>query len=230
MAEVDLDNGLVTPLDRAIDRLWDVFSDRASLIGDLPADAVLARVDVPATGTVQGDGGEGGVAGKADIELRFCFPRLAELLTTNQLDDEPGYRIADRLRDADWQSWDRIEREALEEFFDTWWLLTRSLDDGAVLASKHSASEVLGVLVHLGVPLVRWLGPWLEDFDGPPARHFADMILGGMDTPAWASVPDERGQVLGWAASEACIFGIALVGGIHLPDDQLSDVLDRLIQ
>jgi hypothetical protein len=212
--EVDLDSELITPLDRAIDQLWIVFSDRASLLGDLPADAVLARVDVTASTS----------------ELRFCVPRLAELLTTNRLDAEPGYRIADRLRDADWMSWERDERVALEEFFDTWWLLTRSLDDGAVLASGLSASEVLGILVHLGVPLVRWLGPWLEDFDGPPARHFADMILGGMHTPAWTSAPDERGQVLGWAASEACVFGIALVGGIHLPSDQLSDVLDKLIQ
>lgn len=227
MPEVDLDNGLITPLDRAIDHLWEVFSDRASLIGDLPADAVLARVDAvpPVAESAAPHSAE-----LAPSELRFCLPRLAELLTTNQLDDEPGYRIADRLHDADWQSWARVEREALEEFFDIWWLLTRSLDDGPFPASGLSASEVLGVLIHLGVPLVRWLGPWLEDFDGSSARHFADMILGGMDTPAWSSAPDERGQVLGWAASEACVFGIALVGGIHLPDDQLSDVLDRLIQ
>ncbi len=226
MPEVDLDSGLITPLDRAIDRLWEVFSDRASLVGDLPGDAVLARVDAPETGQGQEDcNGE-----QVNSELRFCLARLAELLTTNQLQDEPSFRIADRLRDADWQSWDRIEREVLEEFFDIWWLLTRSLDDGAVPVSELPASEVLGVLIHLGVPLVRWLGPWLEDFDGPPARHFADMILGGMDTEAWTSAPDERGQVLAWAASEACVFGIALVGGVHLPDDQLSDVLDRLIQ
>ncbi len=195
---------LVTPLDRSISRLWGVFSDRSSLLRDLPADAVLARAD----------------AG----ELRFCLPRLLELLSTDRLDAEPGYRVADRLAAADWQSWERQEREALEDFFDTWWLLTRAFDDGPL-----SASDVLGILVHLGVPLVRWLGPWLEDFDGAAARHFADMILGGFQGPAWQSAPDERGQVQGWASSEACIFGIALVGGIHLPDEQLSAVLDRLI-
>lgn len=225
MPDVEAGGGLITPLDRAIDRLWDVFSDRSSLIGSLPADAVLARAD-----SVDGAAGHELAAGQGGNELRFCLPRLAELLTTNRLDAEPGYRIADRLRDAHWQSWDRHERETLEEFFDTWWLLTRSLDGGAVPASDLPASEVLGALVHLGVPLVRWLGPWLEDFDGPPARHFADMILGGMDTPAWTSAPDERGQVLAWAASESCVFGIALVGGIHLPDDRLSDVLDQLIR
>ncbi len=208
MVEADLpDEGgpaLVTPLDRSIDQLWETMSDRSGLMGELAADAVLVRAD----------------AG----ELAFCFPRLAELMVRNELGPEPAFGIADRLVAEGWQSWEQAHREAIEEFFDTWWLLTRVLDDGPL-----PAHEVLGVLVHLGLPLVRWLGPWLEDLDGPPARHFADMVMSQLHSPAWEAAPDERGQVLAWAASEPCVFGIALVGGIHLSEGQLSEVLDRLV-
>lgn len=197
------DAGLITPLDRSLDRLWDLFSDRSSLLSDLPADAVLARAD----------GGE----------LRYCLPRLLELLVRDELGDVEGFSIARRLDQASWQQWDRRQREALEEFFDTWWMLVRAFDGG------KPAGDVLGVLVHLGVPLVRWLGPWVEDFDGPGARHFAAMIIEGPSNDAWGIDPDLWTQVEGWASTETCIFGITMVGGIHLNDGQLSEVLDRLI-
>lgn len=197
--------GFETPLDTALDVLWQTFSNRDSLIAHLAADAVLVRADLG--------------------EFRACLPRLLELLLLDQLGDEPGFAITQRLVKADWQSWERREREALEHFFDTWWTTTRLLEDG-----RRTASEVLAILVQLEVPLVRWLGPWLEDFDGPPARHFADMILAEFEGPAWAAAPDAQGQVAGWAASEACVNGIVLVGGIHLPEGQLSDVLDRLLE
>lgn len=195
---------LITPLDRALAEVWSVFSDQEGLIAYLKSDAVLSRSR----------------AG----EFRFCLPRLLELLVNNQLEGEAGFVLANRLQVEGWQSWKRSERDVLETFFDTWWLQTRMFDDGLV-----PASEVLGVLIHLGLPLVRWLGPWLEDLDGPPARHFAHLILEGFETPAWQHDSDLRGQVEGWAASEPCIFGIALVGGIHLPEGQLSEVLDRLV-
>lgn len=202
MAEVFGDHP--TPLDNAITHLWEVFSDPLSLLSDLPSDAVLVRAD---TG-----------------ELRFCLPRLLELLIRDELTPVEGFSIADRLRLDDWQSWPPLERVALESFFDAWWLTTLALESGPL-----AAHEVLSVLVHLGVPLVRWLGPWLEDLDGPAANHFAELVLSGMSAPAWQAAVDERGQVKAWTESEACVLGIALVGGIHLPEGQLSDVLDHLV-
>lgn len=203
----DLGGGEPTPLEECVDRLWSQFSDPSSLLADLPADAVLARSS----------------AG----EFRFCLPRLLELVLTGQMGEVEAFVVADQLQVEGWTSWVASERETLESFFDTWWYMARNLDTPA--GHLMVVNEVLGFLIHLGVPLVRWLGPWLEDFDGPAAKYFADLVLSDFAGPAWDTAADERGQVEGWAASEATVMGIALVGGIHLEEGQLSEVLDRLV-
>jgi len=140
--------------------------------------------------------------------------------------------VVDRLGSHPWSgSGPASERAVVTEALDAWWLetLKRQPDE----QDEHYPTEVvLGVLVGFGAPMIRWLGPWLDELDGPGARHLATVILGGSDGlagPAWAGKGDEAGQVLGWTRTETVINGLALIGGVHLDDGVLDQVLDRLI-
>ncbi len=190
-------------LNEAVDRLWETFGDRDSLVTALPADACLARA--------------------SSGELKAMLPRLCELMV-DPSDAVPSSKAFDLCTEADWTKWPAPERFALEAFADTWWLHTITGD-----TSAPSADDVLAILSHLDTPLVRFLGPWIDEFDGPAAHHLAEAILHRFSSPHWAGREDERSQVEGWTRTEAVILGITMVGGVHLDDGVLSRVLDRLL-
>lgn len=198
---------MASPVELALNTAWDELGDRESLMPDLDADAVVARAD---TG-----------------ELRSSAPRLLELALAGQGGRDGAHGLVRRLRPL---LVDRgPERDAVIGVLDAWWRTTLALDVVEPGRSSPAASLVLGALAQTDEPLVRWLEPWLADLDGPSARHLAALVLDGLVGDAWDLVPDKREQVLAWAASEPVIFGLTLVGGVHLDDGQLSDVLDRLV-
>ncbi len=191
-------------LGRAIDQAWDVLGDRESLFPDLPADAALARAR----------------AG----ELKAALPRLLELA----IGGDPG-RMAitepfDLLRQAEWTTWDDAERRAIEAVVDTWWAWVRTSVDPPL-----PVGLVLACLCRLAVPNVRWLGPWLDDLDGPAAVRLAEVAIDQLPQPEWQPIPDERDQILAWCRSESEVVGLTVVGGVHLEPGQLSDALDRIL-
>jgi hypothetical protein len=77
--------------------------------------------------------------------------------------------------------------------------------------------------------MVRWLAPWLDDLDGPAARHLATVVITQLPEAEWAAHQDERAQILAWCRSEPVVIGLTVVGGVHLDDGQLSDALDRML-
>jgi hypothetical protein len=195
-------------LTEAMETLWSVMADDYGLLPDLAVDALLARAD-------RG-------------ELTAASPRLIELLVAEELAVDDGAGVVARLGRHDW---DTGQREAVTAALDAWWLQTLKRP-----ASEHGADYpagvVLGVLVGFGAPMVRWLRPWLDELDGPGAAHLASVVIAGpegLSGPAWAGKDDEARQVLSWARTETVVNGFALVGGVHLDDGVLDQVLDRLI-
>lgn len=175
------------------------------LFPHLETDAVLARAD---------DGG-----------LTQAVPRLLDLLTAGQVSVADGATIASMIGSYPWAVEQRI---LIEETFAAWWLETLMRSPGEH-TEPFTPDAVLGILVGYDPSMIRWFEPWLFELDGPGAAHLATMVLDGLDGPAWVGKDDEASQVLGWARTETVINGIALIGGTHLDDDVLSDVLDRLI-
>ncbi len=196
---------VVSPLQAAIEVAWESLGDRESLMPDLAADAVLVRAN--------------------DGELLPAVPRILELAVTAEYGSVPAHELIARLAPVVDES--GPSRTVVLDVLDAWWNTTLALDVSE--EGGRSAGEVLGALAHLNEPLVRWLGPWLVDLDGPAARHLAAFILSEGAGEAWDDVPDKRSQVLGWAATEPVVFGLTLVGGVHLDEGDLSDVLDRLL-
>ena len=133
----------------------------------------------------------------------------------------PAIDRADLL--ARWRTTDLVRWGALIDVADAWWTEARWADTAA------PAHHLLADLCHLGEPMSRWLQPWLEDLDGEPARHLAAAVLADWDAPGFAELPDEQQQCRSWAASEPVVFGLTLVGGVHLDDGDLGEVLDRLV-
>lgn len=192
----------------AVERLWAVMANDYGLLPDLAIDAVVARAD-------RG-------------ELEAATPRLVELVIGSNLTVADAASVLHRLGR---HRWDPARRAAVCEVLDAWWLETLRRPPGEH-PDPYRPEVVLGVLVGFGAPMVRWLGPWLAELDGPGAAHLAAVVLGGLNGltgPAWEGKEDEARQVLAWAATEPVVNGLTLIGGTHLDDGVLSDVLDRVI-
>lgn len=200
----EFDRGGSGALDEAVDRLWDVLGDRSSLLSTLADDAVMARAR----------------AGEA----KQAMPRLLELVAADRLDHLDITEPFDLLAASDWISWPDVDRRAVEGFLDTWWTWNRTAIEPTIAVGR-----VLACLSRVGAPQVRWLGPWLEDLDGPPARHLAEVIIGQLPEPEWDGLDDARSQILGWCRTEPVIIGLTIVGGIHLDEGQLSAALDLML-
>ena len=196
-------------LGQAVERLWAIMGDDYGLLPSLAVDALLARAD-------RG-------------ELVLASPRLLALTVGHELEVADAAGIVGRIGRHPWS--DRDQAAAVIEVLDAWWLETLRREPGEHPA-PYRPEIILGVLVGFGAPMVRWLGPWLDEFDGPGAAHLAATVLGGPDGlsgPAWHGKDDEARQVLAWARTEPVVTGLTLVGGVHLDAGVLGDVLDRLI-
>lgn len=195
----------MTPLELARSVAWDHLGDRTTLFPDLPLDATLARAR----------------AG----EWRHATPRLLDLITTERgVDDVAPWSVIDELVASGFGAWPRSDQVVVEAVFDAWWEATLAFHPSTV-----PVESVLGTLVHTRLPLIRWLEPWVADLDGAPVEHLAELLEGRLQSPVWTGFEDERGQVIGWARTEAVIYGITLVGGVHLGPERLSSVLDLLL-
>lgn len=192
----------------ALARLWATMADDYGLLPTLEVDAVLARA-------VRGD-------------LEAATPRLVELLVGHGLPVADAAAIVGRLGAHRWAP----ERGVVVGgALDAWWweTLVRPVGEHP---DPYRPETVLGVLVGFRAPMVRWLHPWLDLLDGPGAAHLASLVIGGPDGlsgPAWVGKEDEARQVLGWTRTEPVVNGLTLIGGVHLDDGVLGDVLDRLI-
>ena len=187
----------------ALDAVRRAFGEPQGLISDLPADATWARAR----------------AG----ELNECIPRLLELWAAADLEPVPAQDVLAHLAD-NWDEFPPAGQRAIESLADVLW--TQAL---TTHPSEPSADELLGQLIHLRLPMVRWLEPWLGLLDGPGAPQLADSILRHTEAGAWAAVPDARSQLEAWARSEPVVMGIAVVGGVHLDEGDFGALLDRLV-
>lgn len=203
---------------KAVDRLW---SDMVSvddgggekdygLLPGLPFDAALARLD------------------RADSspEAARCVPRLVELMVEHRLSVDEAGVVVDRFSLGAWT--DRQYRAVLN-VLDAWWLQALRREPGEHHL-EYPPSVVLGLVAGTGARMSRWLGVWIDELDGPGARHLADTILGGLNGPSWQGKDDEAEQVLGWARTEAVVNGVALVGAVHLEPEVVGRLLDRLLR
>lgn len=188
----------------AIERVWDALGDRTSLFPTLPDDAAMARAK----------------AGEA----KEALPRLLELAVTGNLMRVEVTEPFDVLSDLSWTTWPDTQRRAVEELLDTWWEWIRT-----AIEPETSPGLVLACLCRVDLPQVRWLGPWLDDLDGPPAQHLAEVIVSQLPEPEWSGIEDQRSQILGWARTEPVVIGLTVVGGVHLSDGQLSAALDLML-
>lgn len=194
----------MSALQVAIDELWAALGDRTGLLPSLPDDAVMARAR----------------AGEA----KGALPRLLELAVTGGLERVTLTEPFDLLGELAWTSWPARERKAVEGLLDTWWEWTRT-----AVEPEIAPGVVLACLCRVGVPQVRWLGPWLDDLDGPMARHLAQIVTEQLPEPEWAGIEDQRSQILGWVRTEPVIIGLTVVGGVHLEADHLSAALDHML-
>lgn len=191
------------PLRTALDRFWSVTADDYGLIPELELETVLARAR-----TGHGD------------DVSICLPRLADELIAGELSPVAAIEVVGLL--------DGHAGSDLAVLFDAWWFDVLERPPG-----EHrpgcAPEPVLGLLAHTGAPMIRWLQPWLESLDGPPAVHLAAAIVAGFPSPTWAGRPDERQQVMAWTRTEAVINGLALIGATHVDDATMSRVLDIVI-
>ena len=192
----------------AVEGLWATMADDYGLLPDLAVDAVLARAD-------RG-------------ELEAATPRLVELLVANDLAVTDAAGVVGRFGAHQWEP---TARRVVTEALDAWWLESLKRRPAEQI-EPYTTEVVLGVLAGFGAPMIRWFGPWLDELDGPGAEHLARVVLGGPDGlvgPAWEGKTDEARQVLAWARTETVVYGLTLIGGVHLDDGVLDQVLDRLI-
>lgn len=124
---------------------------------------------------------------------------------------------------ARWRTTDLFRWDAVIDVADAWWTEARWAEP------TTPAHHLLADLCHLGEPMTRWLQPWLDDLDGEPARHLAAAVVSDWAAPGFAGLADEQQQCRSWAASEPVVFGLTLVGGVHLDDGLLGEVFDRLV-
>ena len=191
-------------LGAALDRVWDELGDRDSLFPELPDDAALARA--------------------ASGEVMAAMPRLLELAISGAAPRMAVTEPFDLLRDAGWSSWSVAQRSVIVDLADIWWEWTRSSID-----PTPPPGIVLACLSRLGLPMVRWLKPWIDDLDGPAAGHLAEVVISQLPEPEWAGVDDERRQILSWCRSEPVVIGLTVVGGVHLEEGQLAAALDLML-
>lgn len=191
------------PLRAALERLWATMAEDYDLIPELELGTVLARART-------GDGGE----------IVACLPRLVDALVDGELSPLVAIEVVELL-DA------YGGRDGLG-LFDAWWIDVLQREPGEHRTGV-APEDVLGLVAHADAPMVRWLHPWLESLDGPPAVHLATAIVDGFPAPTWAGRADERQQVMAWARTETVINGLALIGATHIDDDTMSRVLDILI-
>lgn len=192
-------------VDEAIDRVWTTFGRSEGLLVDLAADAVWVRAH-------QG-------------EFFACLPRLLELWTLNQLGVAVGgHELLAEVSNA-WGELTAPQARSVEYLADTVW--EKAL---TTYPSQPTSDVLLGELIYLDLPMIRWLERWLNSLDGPASQHLADAVLRPSLTSAWQARPDERQQLIGWAASEPVVMGLTLVGGVHLAQGDLTELFDQLIQ
>lgn len=195
-------------LHAALENAWGNMAEDYGLFPDLAADAVLARVD------------------RGEIEA--ATPRLLQLLVSHDLPIEVAADVVTRLGDHPWPT---EKLTTVQEVLDAWWLEVLMHEPGEH-PERYPPETVLGVLSGYDAPMIRWFEPWIGELDGPGAIHLAAIVVMGRDrltAAAWSGKEDRADQVFGWARTETVINGLALVGGTHLGDQLLSDVLEKLI-
>ena len=189
----------------ALDAVWRLSAEDYGLFPELALDAARARA--------------------ASGELEAATPRLLELVVGEREQPQDAAAV---IAELGRHSWGASQRAALEEVLDAWWL-EALMTEPADHRPPYSADVILGVIVGFGAPMVRWLEPWLAELDGPGAIHLGAMVLEGINGPAWAGKEDEAAQVLAWARTETVVNGLVMIGGTHLDEGVLGDLLDRLI-
>ena len=198
-------------LTEALAALWSPEIDYG-LLPDLPGDAVLSRA--------------------RRGEMTLAIPRLLELAVSGRLTVAEaagattliGEHLAKSADDA------RLARR-VEEVLDAWWLETLMRDPGTHV-DGFEPEAVLGIVAGYDAPMVRWFEPWLEQLDGPGAAHLGAIVVAGpagLTPEAWVGCEDQASQLFAWSRSETVVNGIALIGGVHLDDGMLDQVLERLI-
>ena len=177
------------------------------LIPELEIGTVLARART-------GDG----------AEVVRCLPRLLAALVDAEFSPVEGIEVVELIDGVGRPA----QRDASLDVLDAWWfdVLQRQPDEHR---PGLGPDDVIGLLAHVDAPMVRWLHPWLDGLDGPPAVHLASAIDDGFTAPTWAGRSDERRQVMAWTRSETVINGLALIGATHIDDKTMSRVLDVLI-
>lgn len=191
-------------VDIAVAGVWNAFGRSEGLISDLAADAAWVRA--------------------SEGELTTCLPRLLELWADRRLGHEPAAHEVLGLVAQEWPNLSSAQARSVERLGDVLW--TRAL---TTYPSDPAVDELLGQLVWLGLPMVRWLDPWLAALDGAGARHLADVILRPSKSEAWQARPDSRQQLEAWSATESVVIGLTVVGGVHLEEGDFGALLDRLI-
>ncbi len=192
------------PLQSSLHAIRVEFPSSYELVDELAADAALA------------------VARSGDLE--GSLHRLLTLVGEDRMMDSSAAEVFDLMGDADWQRWDMPAVQAISAWADAWWATALYVD-----VDEKPAGDVLGQLVHLELPLTRWLSPWMDALDGPGAQHLAVFIIDGSDDPGWSAYPDLLDQTNAWTRTEAVVNGFMMIGGMHLQDGQLSEILDRVI-
>lgn len=235
---------------RWLAEVWDCFSPGGKtsygLLVELPFDAVMVRA-------------RGG-------EAVACTPRLLELVVGHDLSVIEARDVMNLVGalagtaddDGDSSAETLVPKQALavQNLLAAWWEQSLRRDGGETV-SGYPPVVVLGLVARWPGPMNRWLGPWLERFDGPAARHLVDavaavalaspaspdapvseqadwVVVGPLVTEAWRSQDDRRGQLLAWAKTETVVNGLVLVGATHLQSGHypklLDDVLDVLLE
>ncbi len=206
-------SGHSPPLRTALEQVRATMVDDDGLISEVEFETVLARART-------GD----------DVEIARCLPRLLTALIDGELSPVEAIEVVELLdgyQEADVVT--RVERrQVVLELLDAWWFDVLQRQPGEHRPGV-APEDVLGLLARIDVPMVRWLHPWLDSLDGPPAVHLAAAIIDGFPAPTWAGRSDERRQVIAWTRSEAVINGLALIGATHIDGDTMDRVLDILI-
>lgn len=145
--------------------------------------------------------------------LKHFLPRLLELSIEHRDDFLDLAVVFGKLKYAQFDSWPRRERDAVNWFFDEYWQY--QLDDTIAGAFEDSIDTVLCALANALSSVQRFLDAWIATRTDNAKRHLAAFILNNDDTllkkgrlssAFWDTNGQPHGEVVNWLQSDA-VFG-----------------------
>lgn len=145
----------------------------------------------------------------SDRDFKHFLPRLLELAVVHPHEFLSTEVLLGKLAYADWDTWPRVERDAVSAYLEHLW--TETLTAQIESVSDDSADTVLCGVGHTGTDLAPVLDGWLGRSDDNALRHLAAFLTtnspsvqdkGQLFNSYWSGAPTQSELVVEWLRSD----------------------------